>query len=190
MDVKEMDLPGVFELRPRKFEDTRGFFSETFSKTIFNDWGLPDHWVQDNHSYSAERFTLRGLHYQTPPKAQDKLVRVLRGAIFDVAVDIREGSPHFGNWVSLVVSSEKWNQIFVPKGFAHGFLTLEPHTEVVYKVTDIYAPECDRCIAWNDPELLIDWPLQGRDPVLSDKDARALPLAGQNTGFDFAGAKT
>jgi dTDP-4-dehydrorhamnose 3,5-epimerase len=187
LDIREINLPGIFELLPKKFGDERGFFSETFSKAAFEDAGLPQNWVQDNHSYSAEKFVLRGLHYQTPPKAQDKLVRVVRGSIFDVAVDVRHGSPFFGKWVSLVVSAEKWNQIFVPRGFAHGFLTLEPNTEVVYKVSEFYAPEQDRNISWNDPSIAIDWPLMGLDPILSKKDSVAPQLKDQHTGFEFKG---
>jgi dTDP-4-dehydrorhamnose 3,5-epimerase len=190
MNVRELNLPLVLEVLPRKFGDARGFFSETFSRASFLKAGLPTEWVQDNHSYSAAPFVLRGLHYQTPPHAQDKLVRVVRGSVFDVAVDIRQGSPHFGKWVSLVLSAEKWNQILVPKGFAHGFLTLEPDTEVVYKVTEAYAPECDRCIRWNDPGIGIAWPLQGHQPILSDKDKLAGALENQNTGFNFDGALT
>jgi dTDP-4-dehydrorhamnose 3,5-epimerase len=185
VQVTELKLPGVFELLPKKFGDARGFFSETFSKTALLGAGLPGEWVQDNHSYSAEQGVLRGLHYQSPPKAQDKLVRVVRGSILDVAVDIRRNSPHFGKWVSLLVSAEKWNQIFVPKGFAHGFLTLEPHTEVVYKVTEYYAPAHDRALRWDDPDLAIAWPVQGFEPVLSAKDKIAPLLKDQNTGFNF-----
>ena len=178
-------LPGVVEISPKKFGDARGFFSETYSNTAMEKAGLPTNWVQDNHSLSSEKNVLRGLHYQASPMAQDKLVRVVRGSILDVAVDIRSGSPHFGKWTSLVVSAEKWNQIFVPKGFAHGFLTLEPNTEVVYKVTNPYAPEHDRCIRWDDPEIAVEWPLQNQAPILSAKDANAPMLSQQHTGFVY-----
>jgi dTDP-4-dehydrorhamnose 3,5-epimerase len=171
--VRALTLPDVFEIIPKKHGDARGFFSETFSARAMTQHDLPGEWVQDNFSLSAAKYVLRGLHYQTPPKAQDKLVRVLRGSILDVAVDIRKGSPHFGKWVSLVLSHEAWNQILVPKGFAHGFLTLEPDTEVAYKVSDYYSLEHDRGIAWNDPDIGIAWPLDGAQPHVSDKDAKA-----------------
>jgi dTDP-4-dehydrorhamnose 3,5-epimerase len=187
MEIRELALPGVFEITPKKFGDDRGFFSETYSNAAMAKHDLPTHWVQDNQSYSKQQYVLRGLHYQTPPKAQDKLVRVVRGSILDVAVDIREGSPSFGKWVSLIVSALAWNQILVPKGFAHGFLTLEPETEVIYKVSEFYAPECDRGVQWNDPAIGIDWPLQGQEPVLSAKDMVAKPLQDHDTGFKFRG---
>jgi dTDP-4-dehydrorhamnose 3,5-epimerase len=187
MMITELALPGIFEILPRKFGDERGFFSETFSYTAMHAAGLPTDWVQDNHSFSASKNILRGLHYQTSPMAQDKLVRVVRGSIFDVAVDIRANSPHFGKWISLVVSADKWNQIFIPKGFAHGFLTLEANTEVVYKVTNPYAPECDRSIKWDDPAIAVAWPMHGEMPTLSAKDMNAPLLSQQDTGFRFGG---
>ena len=187
MEIRPLDLPGVFEIIPQKFGDARGFFSETFSAPLFAAAGLPTLWVQDNHSLSAQAFVLRGLHWQLPPVAQDKLVRVIRGAIFDVAVDIRSGSPHFGKWVGLELSAARWNQIFVPTGFAHGFLTLEPGTEVAYKVTAPYAPESERCIAWDDPQIGVAWPLGGGAPQLSPKDQAAPRLAAVRTGFDSTG---
>lgn len=188
MQVRPLSLPGVYELLPKKFGDERGFFSETYAEGAMQAAGLPTQWVQDNHSYSASAGVLRGLHFQKEPMAQDKLVRVVRGRIFDVAVDIRVGSPDFGKWVSLDVSAESWNQIFLPKGFAHGFVTLEPNTEVVYKVTSPYAPEQDRCIKWDDPNIGIAWPLHGLTPVLSAKDEAALPLSQHETGFVYHGA--
>lgn len=142
--------------------------------------------VQDNHSYSSSKGVLRGLHFQLPPFAQDKLVRVVKGAIYDVAVDIRQGSPNFAKWCGLIVSAEAWNQILVPKGFAHGFLTLEPDTEVIYKVSDVYAPDCERSIRYDDPDIGIDWPLDGAEPVLSVKDLKAPLLRDTDTGFRFA----
>ena len=141
MVVLELNLPEVLEIRPERHGDARGFFSETFNARRFADAGIHISWLQDNHTFSAPKGVLRGLHYQAPPFAQDKLVRVVKGAIFDVAVDIRRGSPTFGRWCSLVVSAAQWNQILVPKGFAHGFLTLEPETEVIYKVSEVYAPD-------------------------------------------------
>lgn len=170
---RELDLKGVFEVLPKQFGDERGFFSESYQSQAFADAGLDIPFVQDNHSLSRAVGVLRGLHYQLAPRAQDKLVRVVRGAILDVAVDIRRSSPSFGQWVSLVVSAEKWNQIFVPKGFAHGFVTLEPDTEVIYKVSDLYSAEHDRSIRFDDPDIGIDWALAGREPQLSDKDVRA-----------------
>lgn len=172
MQIEALEIPDVRILRPKKFGDHRGFFSETYNKKALAEAGIDLDFVQDNHSLSATPGTLRGLHFQIPPMAQDKLVRVVRGAVFDVAVDIRRGSPTFGQWVGAVISAAEWNQILVPVGFAHGFLTLEPDTEVEYKVTNYYAPDCDKGIAWNDPDLAIDWPLpEGLSaPVLSAKD--------------------
>lgn len=175
MQVRQLELDGVVEIVPKKFGDARGFFSETYSQKGFAAAGIELDWVQDNQSLSAERDVLRGLHFQVAPFAQDKLIRVLRGSIFDVAVDLRRGSPTFGQSASCVLSAAAWNQLLIPKGFAHGFLTLEPGVEVFYKVSAPYAPECDRSIRWDDPALGIDWPLEGRKPILSDKD-KAAPL--------------
>lgn len=177
MEVRSLGLDGVFEIGPRKFGDDRGFFSETYNAKSFAEAGINLTFVQDNHSCSAARGVVRGLHYQLPPFAQDKLVRVTRGAILDVAVDIRKGSPTFGKWVALEVSAEKWNQILVPKGFAHGFMTLVEHTEVIYKVTNYYSPEHDRSIRFDDPVIGIDWPLPASGVQLSDKDEKAPLLA-------------
>lgn len=170
MDVVSLDIPDVKIIRPKKFGDHRGFFSETYTKKTFEAAGLQYDFVQDNHSLSAEVGTVRGLHFQLPPFAQDKLVRVVRGAILDVAVDIRKGSPTFGRHVSAVISAADWNQILVPIGFAHGFCTLEPDTEVIYKVTNYYSAEHDRGLLWNDPDLGIDWPVAADKARLSDKD--------------------
>lgn len=186
MQVRRLAILDVLEIVPQKFGDDRGFFSETYSAQKFRDAGIALDWVQDNHSLSRAKGVLRGLHYQAPPAAQDKLVRVIRGKIFDVAVDIRHGSPTFGKWVSLIVSADDWNQILVPKGFAHGFVTLVPDTEVIYKVSTPYAPEHDRNIRWDDPDIGIDWPLEGASPVLSPKDAKAPALSGLDTGFQFS----
>lgn len=173
MIVRPLELDGLLEISPRKFGDDRGFFSETFNAKTFTEAGIDLTFVQDNHSYSAAKGVLRGLHYQLPPFAQDKLVRVTRGAILDVAVDIRKSSPTFGKWVALEVSAEKWNQILVPKGFAHGFMTLVENTEVIYKVTDYYSPEHDRSIRFDDPAIGIEWPLPSSGVQLSDKDQKA-----------------
>lgn len=177
MEVIPLGLDGVLEIRPQKFGDARGFFSETHNAERFAAAGISLAFVQDNHSFSAARGVVRGLHYQLPPRAQDKLVRVVKGSILDVAVDIRRSSPTFGKWVSLVVSAAKWNQIFVPKGFAHGFVTLEDDTEVIYKVTDYYSPEHDRSIRFDDPAIGIEWPLSTSAVQLSDKDRNARTLA-------------
>lgn len=173
MIVRRLELDGLLEISPRKFGDDRGFFSETYNAKSFADAGIDLTFVQDNHSYSAAKGVVRGLHYQLPPFAQDKLVRVTRGAILDVAVDIRKGSPTFGQWVALEVSADKWNQILVPKGFAHGFMTLVENTEVIYKVTNYYSPEHDRSIRFDDPAIGIDWPLPSSGVQLSDKDQKA-----------------
>lgn len=175
LQVRPLALDGVLEIVPRKFGDARGFFAETFSQQGFAEAGIGIDWVQDNQSLSAEAGVLRGLHFQTAPFAQDKLIRVLRGAIFDVAVDLRPHSPSYGKWDACVLSAQAFNQLLVPKGFAHGFLTLEPGVEVLYKVSAPYAPECDRAIRWDDPALGIAWPLDGRQPILSEKD-KAAPL--------------
>lgn len=178
MQVVSLDIPEIKVITPKRFGDHRGFFSETYNRRLFAEsTGFDLEFIQDNHSLSAEVGTLRGLHFQAPPHAQDKLVRVARGAVFDVAVDIRTGSPTFGRWVGATLSAENGAQILIPKGFAHAFVTLEPDTEVLYKVTDYYAPESDGGIIWNDPDIAVDWPLDGGAPVLSDKDGRLPRLA-------------
>ena len=177
MDIVELAIPDVKIIRAKKFGDHRGFFSETYSKRVFDDAGLAFDFVQDNQSLSAEVGTVRGLHFQLAPFAQDKLLRVTRGAVFDVAVDIRRGSPTFGRHVSAIVSAAEWNQILIPIGFAHGFCTLEPDTEVLYKVTNFYSPQHDRGLLWNDPELGIDWPVAADKAQLSDKDRKHPRLA-------------
>ncbi len=185
IEICALSIPDVLEVRTKKFGDARGFFSETFNHARFRDAGIDLDWVQDNQSMSAERHTLRGLHYQEPPFVQAKLVRVLRGRIFDVVVDIRQGSPHFGQWASLELSADAFNQILVPGGFAHGFLTLEPDTEVLYKVSAPYSAAHDRSIRWDDPALAIDWPLNGHEPVLSDKDRNAPLLTEVDLPFTY-----
>ena len=177
LEVRPLGLDGVLEIIPKRFGDARGFFVETYNAQRFSEAGIDLHFVQDNHSYSAAAGVLRGLHYQLPPRAQDKLVRVTRGRILDVAVDIRKGSGTFGKWVALEVSAEKGNQILVPKGFAHGFVTLVPDTEVLYKVTDTYSPEHDRSIRFDDATIGIDWPTLAGGFQLSDKDLGAPTLA-------------
>lgn len=173
MKITPLAIPDVLLIEPKRFGDSRGFFAETFREDILAEHGFKARFVQDNHSQSSTVGTLRGLHFQKAPRAQDKLIRVIRGSIWDVAVDIREGSPTYGQYVADELSAANGLQLLIPKGFAHGLVTLEPDTEVLYKVTDYYSPECDSGIAWNDPDLRVDWKWTGT-PVLSDKD-RALP---------------
>jgi len=187
-EIRQTALPGVVEIIPRKWPDARGFFSETFSAPALARHGLTMPWVQDNHSRSVPQRVLRGLHYQRPPMAQDKLMRVVRGAILDVIVDIRRGSPHYGRWIGIEISADKWNQVLVPRGFAHGFLTLEPGTEVAYKVSQVFSAEHDAAIRYDDPDLAIDWGLDGALPVLSDRDMRAPLLRDQDPGFVYGEA--
>lgn len=185
VEISNLGLDGVVEIRVPRYEDARGFFSETWNADKLAQAGVAVDFVQDNHSLSRERGVLRGLHFQKPPFAQDKLVRVLRGSIFDVAVDIRKGSPSFGKWVGLTLSAKEWNQILVPKGFAHGFVTLEPDTEVVYKVSAAYSQPHDRSIRFDDPAIAIAWPVPADEVILSDKDAAAALLADVETGFVY-----
>ncbi|MEX6509166.1 dTDP-4-dehydrorhamnose 3,5-epimerase [Jiella sp. M17.18] len=170
LGVEHLAIPDVLVLTCPRHGDDRGFFSETYNRNRFAEAGIAMEFVQDNHSLSAEPGTVRGLHFQTPPFAQDKLVRVVRGAILDVAVDLRTGSPTYGQHVSAVISAKAWNQILVPIGFAHGFVTLEPDTEVVYKVSNVYSPEHDKGLLWNDPALGIDWGVSEAAAILSAKD--------------------
>ncbi len=172
MIVRSLDLPEVKLIEPRIHRDARGFFMETYNARAYREAGIAADFVQDNHSLSVAVGTVRGLHFQAPPHAQGKLVRVVRGRIFDVAVDIRHGSPTFGRWTGAELSADNGHQLWVPVGFAHGFCTLEPETEVVYKVTDYYAPEADFGLAWDDPELAIPWPLPGTGATLSPRDAK------------------
>jgi dTDP-4-dehydrorhamnose 3,5-epimerase len=170
MIIEHFQVSGVKLLTPKIFRDERGFFSETFNEVLLLEHGIDVAFVQDNHSLSVDKGVVRGLHFQTSPHAQDKLIRVSRGAIFDVAVDIRTGSPTFGSHVSTVLSADNWCQLWVPAGFAHGFCTLEPNTEVQYKVSAHYDPDCERGLSWNDPDLGIEWPVAEQDAILSDKD--------------------
>jgi dTDP-4-dehydrorhamnose 3,5-epimerase len=172
MLFEDTAIPDVKIVTPKRHGDARGFFSEVYKKSDWEKSGLHLDFVQDNHSLSGPVGTLRGLHFQTAPFAQDKLVRVVRGRILDVAVDIRRPSPTFGKHVAVELSDENWRQLLVPIGFAHGFVTLEPDTEVLYKVTAFYSAADDRGLAWNDPELGIDWPLPPTGPLLSDKDTK------------------
>jgi dTDP-4-dehydrorhamnose 3,5-epimerase len=175
VNIIETALPGVLIIEPRVFGDARGFFIESWSTAAFAAAGLDVAFVQDNHSRS-QRGVLRGLHFQNPG-AQGKLVRVTHGAVFDVAVDLRKTSPTFGQWVGVELSAANKRMVWVPEGFAHGFLTLEDETDFLYKCTAPYAPQSEHTLAWNDPTVGIDWPLGGLDPIISGKDARGLALA-------------
>jgi dTDP-4-dehydrorhamnose 3,5-epimerase len=186
MIVEKTRLDGVLAIRPRRFGDDRGFFSETYNRRNLVPHGLDLEFVQDNHSRSVNPGTVRGLHFQAPPHGQGKLIRCVRGALLDVAVDIRAGSPTYGQWTGLELSAENGWQLFVPEGFAHGFMTLKADTEVVYKCTDYYAPDAEGSLRWDDPDIAIEWPLQTA-PTLSEKDAAAPPLAGFVSPFKFKG---
>ena len=169
MNVERTEIPEVKIMTPRRLSDGRGFFSEVFSVREFSAIDSPA-FVQDNHSLSSRSFTIRGLHFQINPRAQGKLVRVARGRVLDIAVDIRRSSPTFGKYVAVELSAENWRQLWVPIGFAHGFCTLEPDTEVLYKVTDYYSAEHDRGLAFDDPDLAIPWPVSSDAAILSEKD--------------------
>lgn len=174
--MKRLDtfIEGLIVLEPQVFKDDRGFFFESYNEEIFRRLGINSRFVQDNHS-GSRKGVIRGLHYQIC-HPQAKLVRVIAGEIFDVAVDIRRSSPTFGKWFGINLSAENKKQLYIPEGFAHGFLVLSDWAEVLYKTTDFYAPECDRVIIWNDPEIAIDWPLNGLEPILSPKDLRGVRL--------------
>jgi len=170
MKFIETTLPGLYLIEPYRIDDSRGFFSEIFREDFLKEQGIPLHFVQENAVYSSQTGVLRGLHYQSPPHAQAKLVRVSRGAIWDIVVDIRIGSPTYGQWLGFELSPENHRQLLIPVGFAHGYVTLKPETEVIYKVSDYYAPQTNKGVLWNDPELNIDWKLAGRNPVISPND--------------------
>lgn len=187
MQVTETPLPGVFLLEPRRFGDDRGFFCESWNKARMAEAGLDYDFVQDNHSMSAQLGTVRGLHFQSPPHAQAKLVRCGRGVLFDVAVDIRKGSPTFGQWVGYELSFDNGKQLLIPEGFLHGFATRTPDTEIIYKCSDYYAPDCDGAVRFDCPDLGIDWGLSG-DAVLSEKDAAAPVMADFDSPFVWEGA--
>jgi len=172
MQVRDLEIPGLKLIVPRRFEDHRGVFCETYNESAFRSAGLTDAFVQDNVSRSARAGTVRGLHFQHPPHAQAKLVRVSRGRILDVAVDLRRTSPTYGKHIAIELSRDNWAQLYLPSGFAHGFCTLEPDTEVVYKTSSLYAPDAECGILWSDPGLAIAWPLPPGGATVSDKDAR------------------
>jgi len=189
LQVDDTALDGVKVLTPRRFGDHRGFFSESWNRAVMAGAGLCYDFVQDNHSLSREVGTIRGLHFQSPPHAQAKLVRCGRGRLFDVAVDARRGSATYGQWVGVELSFENGKQLMIPAGFLHGFVTREPDTEIVYKCSDYYAPDCDGAVLWNDPDLGIDWGIAPEAAILSDKDAKAQGFAAFDSPFNYeAGA--
>lgn len=183
MQVTQTDILGVLIISPARHGDHRGFFSESWNKLQMQRHGLDLEFVQDNHSFSADTGTVRGLHFQSPPHAQDKLVRCGRGSLFDVVVDIRVGSPTYGHWLGEELSFENGKQLLVPKGFLHGFMTLEPNTEILYKCTDYYAPECDGSVRWDS--CGITWPIDVASPILSEKDKCAGTFADFASPFKF-----
>jgi dTDP-4-dehydrorhamnose 3,5-epimerase len=182
--VDDAGIPGVKVITPPRFGDERGFFAETYNRRAFTEAGIDAEFVQDNHSRSARQGTVRGLHYQLAPSAQGKLVRVVRGAILDVAVDIRRSSATFGRHVAVTLSGENFAQLWIPEGFAHGFCTLMDDTEVLYKTTGYYDPARERGIRWDDPALGIEWPIPAEDVTLSKKDAASPPLSEQSDLFE------
>ncbi len=183
MTINKTEIEGVFEIEPKVFGDQRGWFCETYSKKAFEEIGINADFVQDNRSFSAKKGTLRGLHCQTNPKAQAKLVSCIKGEILDVAVDIREGSPTFMKWVSVRLSEENKKMLFIPKGCLHGFVTLTDDVEISYKVDDFYSPENDRSICWSDSEIGVEWGVE--DPVLSEKDKNAPLFKDSDVSFNF-----
>ena len=182
MKVTETKLKGVYVVEPQVFGDARGWFMESWSEKKLAEAGIDVNFVQDNHSFSAQKGTLRGLHYQLNPMCQAKMLRCTKGKIFDVAVDIRKGSPQYGKWVGVELSSDNKKQLFIPRGFAHGFITLTDDVEVQYKADNYYAPDCDGNIRWDDPDIGVAWPLQ--PVILSDKD-KAAPLLKERTNLNF-----
>jgi dTDP-4-dehydrorhamnose 3,5-epimerase len=187
MDIRNLGPPGLVLLRPRVFQDSRGSFAETYNEKAFAAAGISARFVQDNQSFSAKRGTIRGLHFQLPPAAQAKLVRVLHGRVYDVAVDLRVGSPTYGRWKGETLTADGGEQLFVPRGFAHAFCTLEPDVIVAYKVDEFYAPASDSGLIWNDPALAIDWPVAAADVVLSDKDMKLGRFADFVSPFRYEG---
>ncbi|MCH8097934.1 MAG: dTDP-4-dehydrorhamnose 3,5-epimerase [Proteobacteria bacterium] len=185
LEIERLSIPDVLVITPKRHRDARGFFSETYKRRELAAAGIELDFVQDNHASSPRRGTIRGLHFQIAPFEQTKLVRVTRGAIFDVALDIRQGSPSYGQHVSTIISAENWRQILVPAGFAHGYCCLDPDTEVIYKVTDYYSPDHERGVLWNDPALGIDWPVPDAEVIVSGKDGDNPVLAELPGYFDY-----
>ena len=189
MQVQETSLPGVFVLTPKRFGDARGFFCESWNRKTLQDAGITLDFVQDNHSMSHTTGTVRGLHFQSPPHAQAKLVRCGRGRLYDVAVDIRNGSPTFGNWFGVELSFENGKQLLVPEGFLHGFATLEPETEIVYKCSDHYDAASDGAVRFDDPDIAIEWPIDLSHAEISEKDRNAPFLSDFKSPFQYDGAR-
>ncbi|MGC9796388.1 dTDP-4-dehydrorhamnose 3,5-epimerase [Fervidobacterium riparium] len=185
MKLIETELPGVYIIEPKVFGDERGWFMETYSRKVFKELGIDVEFVQDNHSYSKHKYTLRGIHFQNNPMAQSKLVRCTRGKILDIAVDLRRGSPTYKKWIAIELSADDKKMLFIPKGFGHAFLTLTDDVEVQYKVGEYYSKEHDRSIRWDDPELNIDWPT--KEPILSEKDRNAPYLKDSDCNFVYEG---
>lgn len=185
LEVKDLELGGVRLITPNRFGDDRGFFSEVYNRRAFTEIGIMDEFVQDNHSLSGDVGTVRGLHFQIEPHPIAKLVRVTSGAMLDVVVDIRRGSPSYGNPITVELSETNWAQLYVPVGFAHGFCTLEPNTEVEYKVTDYWSPDVDKGVAWDDPDLGITWPGGHDEAALSDKDMAQPKFSSLPTHFTW-----
>jgi dTDP-4-dehydrorhamnose 3,5-epimerase len=188
MDITNLDLSGLVLLRTERFGDARGYFTETYNERTFQAAGITARFVQDNQSYSAKRGTIRGLHFQLPPASQAKLVRVLQGSVYDVVVDLRVGSPTYGRWVGENLTAQGGEQLFVPRGFAHAFCTLEPDTIVAYKVDDFYARESDTGLIWNDPTFAITWPVAPQEVVLSEKDLKLGHFADFVSPFRYEGS--
>jgi dTDP-4-dehydrorhamnose 3,5-epimerase len=186
MQITSLSIPGVKLITPRKFDDARGFFSETWTASKLKAQGFDEAFVQDQHSLSVEKGTIRGLHCQIAPYVQGKLVRCVKGAIWDVAVDIRHGSLTYGKWVAAELSSQNWSQLWIPGGFLHGFCTLQPDTEVIYKVTSDYAKACERAVRWDDPVLALPWPVHPDEALLSEKDRLAPPFNPDDRWFTEA----
>ncbi len=185
MKVEQTGIPDLLVLTPRRFDDGRGFFSETYNQARLADNGITTTFVQDNHSLSVRAGTVRGLHFQQPPHAQAKLVRCGHGELFDVAVDIRRGSPTYGKWFGIELSFENGKQLLIPEGFAHGFVTRSPATEIIYKCSDFFAPEAEGALRFDDPDIGIDWRMGDVEPVLSDKDAAAPAFADFHSPFVY-----
>ena len=185
MEISQTGIPGLVVVQPKVFTDNRGFFLETYSRRAFAEAGLDYDFVQDNHARSVTKGVLRGLHFQRPPSAQAKLVWVVRGAVFDVAVDLRRGSPTYGRWYGMELSAENFSRLMLPRGFAHGYVTLTENAEFMYKVDAPYSPADDAGIAWNDPDIAVRWPVT--DPVLSEKDKAQPRLSQMESPFTYGG---
>lgn len=187
VQIEETALAGALILTPRRFGDDRGFFSEVWNRSVLKSHGIDMDFVQDNHSLSKPVGTVRGLHYQSPPHAQDKLVRCGAGMVFDVAVDVRAGSPTYGKWIGIELSAENGRQLLIPKGFLHGFVTRAVNSELLYKCTDVYAPDCDSSVRFDDPDLGIDWGVAPEAAILSEKDRAAQSFSAFKSPFVYEG---